>query len=69
MAAASSTGESTIAPLGASGAGESRELVPSRLGRYQVVRLLGQGSFGSVYLARDGELNRDVAIKVATTRA
>ena len=47
----------------------ARKAVPLRLGRYQIVRLLGEGSFGSVYLARDGELDRDVAIKVPTTRA
>ena len=39
------------------------------MGRYQIVRLLGEGSFGSVYLARDGDLDRYVAIKVPTTRA
>jgi serine/threonine protein kinase/formylglycine-generating enzyme required for sulfatase activity len=38
--------------------------VPTSIGRYQVIRLLGQGSFGQVYLARDAELDRDVAIKV-----
>ena len=46
-----------------------RGSLPRRLGRYQVVRLLGQGSSGSVYLARDGELDRDVAIKVPTARS
>ena len=40
-----------------------REL-PRQLGKYRVVRLLGAGSFGSVYLARDPDLQRDVAIKV-----
>lgn len=49
--------------------GDSRELLPQRLGRYQVVCLLGKGSFGSVYLARDGELDRNVAIKVPTAPA
>ncbi|MFI5458843.1 MAG: serine/threonine protein kinase, partial [Isosphaerales bacterium] len=37
---------------------------PSQIGRYRVVRLLGKGSFGRVYLADDDELDRPVAIKV-----
>jgi eukaryotic-like serine/threonine-protein kinase len=48
---------------------DNHAFLPQRLGRYQIVRLLGAGSFGSVYLARDGELDRDVAIKVPTARA
>lgn len=35
------------------------------LGRYQVVRLLGQGAFGAVYLAEDTVLGRQVAVKIA----
>jgi serine/threonine protein kinase len=41
---------------------------PSHIGRYRVERLLGQGSFGQVYLAHDDHLNRSVAIKVPHRR-
>lgn len=37
--------------------------IPTRIGRYQIERLLGQGAMGSVYLARDPQLDRAVAIK------
>jgi serine/threonine protein kinase len=37
----------------------------TRIGeRYEMIRLLGEGSFGHTYLARDHQLSRDVAIKV-----
>jgi serine/threonine protein kinase len=37
---------------------------PSHIGRYEVLRVLGLGTFGRVYLAHDPEIERDVAIKV-----
>ena len=32
-------------------------------GRYRIVSIIGQGSYGKVYLGHDAELDRDVAIK------
>jgi len=37
---------------------------PSQIGRYRVIKLLGKGGFGRVYLAHDDELDRPVAVKV-----
>ena len=39
-------------------------LGPERIGAFMVVRLLGEGNFGRVYLCRDEQLDRMVAIKV-----
>ena len=35
----------------------------TRIGHYELIRVLGQGAFGEVWLARDHRLERDVAIK------
>ena len=42
--------------------------LPQQIGRYRVERLLGQGGFGCVYLARDEQLQRPVAVKVPHAR-
>lgn len=45
-------------------------LAPPRpsLGRYEVIRLIGEGGFGSVYEARDPQLERRVALKIMLPR-
>jgi serine/threonine-protein kinase len=37
--------------------------IPERIGKYRVSRVLGRGSMGVVFLARDSLIDRDVAIK------
>ena len=40
------------------------DLAGRRIGRYEVIALLGQGGMAAVYRARDTVLQRDVALKV-----
>ena len=51
--------EASPPPAGPSPAGE----LSGSLGGYEIVRLLGQGGMGSVYLARQLSLDRSVAVK------
>jgi WD40 repeat protein len=43
--------------------------LPRTLGKFQLLEVLGQGSFGTVYRARDAELGRTVAVKVPRSGA
>jgi serine/threonine protein kinase len=43
------------------------EHMPTKIGKYEVVGLLGRGGMGAVYKARDPVINRLVAIKVLTS--
>ncbi len=51
----------------AAAADEAREQLGDVLGSYQLVRLIGEGSMGRVYLAQHTKLGRQVALKVLRT--
>jgi serine/threonine protein kinase len=48
-------------------AGWSSAERPRRLGRFELLEMVGSGTFGTVYKARDSELDRVVAVKVPRT--
>ncbi|MBU3021074.1 hypothetical protein [Aestuariibacter sp. A3R04] len=48
---------------------ESKQLsIMERIGKYKIIRELGAGGFGAVYLAQDPRLGEKVAIKVFEIR-
>ncbi len=52
----------------ASGGGDTPgATAPRRLGRYELIERIGRGGMGEVFLARDTQLNRSVAIKALPT--
>jgi serine/threonine protein kinase len=59
-----SSGDRNEPIAGATQPAASRFDLPNPFGRYAIIKKLGQGGMATVYLARDSQLDRVVAIKV-----
>ncbi|WP_157665078.1 serine/threonine-protein kinase [Mariniblastus fucicola] len=59
--------EQTVAAAGAV-AGPGKPTRAGRLGPYRLIKLLGEGGMGSVYLANQTTLDRNVALKVVRSK-
>jgi serine/threonine protein kinase len=55
-------------PLSLARDAKAAPVLPRRFGRYRVLEQLGQGAMGTVYLVRDTQLRRQVALKVPHVR-
>lgn len=44
--------------------GKAPEKIPSQVGRYEILKVLGEGGMGTVYKARQANPSREVALKV-----
>jgi eukaryotic-like serine/threonine-protein kinase len=55
--------------VSAADASRERAGAPHKIGKYEVIRKLGDGATGSVYLARDAFADREVAIKLVPQSA
>jgi formylglycine-generating enzyme required for sulfatase activity/predicted Ser/Thr protein kinase len=58
------TGAEPPRPVNVAAAAAVSDSVPETFGRYRLIKLLGEGAMGSVYLAEDTQLRRQMALKV-----
>src|SRR5580692_10375983 len=53
----------TTGPPASASPGEGVAVTPQRIGDFTILRILGEGGMGTVYLAEEGRLGRKAAIK------